>query len=363
LRHNSAGANHVEGNLIVHNSHGVNIGNGAFNQVIGGTDAGAGNTIAFNGVGVVLSRSVGTIPPHPSYPYAKQNRIVGNSIHDNTALGIDLSDGGGNEADGVTPNDPLDTDTGSNEFQNFPVLIAASSGASPHVRGALNSTPNSTFVLDFYASSAADPSGYGEGERYLGAATVVTDAVGNATFNVSLSSALQFGEYVTATATDSAGNTSEFSAAVLASVLEVQIDVKPGDTSNTVNVDSNGVIAVAILTTAEFDAALVNAGSVIFAGAQAVQSALEDVNGDGRLDLLLHFRTQDTSLRSIYEQLLADDMNGDGVLDSNHQAATVTLTGETVDHAFIEGVDTLDLFLSGKALRSFLDALAAAGAI
>ena len=43
--------------------------------------------------------------------------------------------------------------------------------------------------------------------------------------------------------------------------------------------------------------------------------------------------------------------------------ASVSLTGETVDHVLIEGFDNLDLFLAGKSLRTLLDQLAAAGAI
>ena len=89
----------------------------------------------------------------------------------------------------------------------------------------------------------------------------------------------------------------------------------------------------------------------------------KDVNGDSRLDLVLNFRTQDTNLRALYEQLLADDINADGVLDSNHQQAEVALTGQTTDNVLIEGSDDMDLFLAGKALRKMLDDLAAAGAI
>lgn len=144
-------------------------------------------------------------------------------------------------------------------------------------------------------------------------------------------------------------------------VRPVQIQVKAGDSS--VNLASNGILSVTIFSTAGFDASQVNVGSVIFAGAYAVDSYLLDVNGDGRLDLTLNFRTQDTNLRLLYEQLLADDINCDGVLDSSHQTATAELSGETVDHIFIEGFGDLDLFLSGKKLRSLLDELAASGAI
>jgi uncharacterized delta-60 repeat protein len=140
-------------------------------------------------------------------------------------------------------------------------------------------------------------------------------------------------------------------------VQPVQIDIKPGDSQNTVNLTSDGVIAVAIFSTVDFDATQVNASSVIFAGAFASHYALQDVNGDGRLDMLLHFRTQDTNLRAIYEQLLLDDQNGDGVLDSTQQTASVSLTGETVDEVLIQGSDDLTLFLAGKKLRDLLDNL------
>jgi hypothetical protein len=108
-----------------------------------------------------------------------------------------------------------------------------------------------------------------------------------------------------------------------------------------------------------FDASKVQIGSVLFAGSHAVQSSWKDLNGDGRPDLLLNFRTQDTTLKALYSQLLIDDKDADGVLDSTHQTASVSLTGQTVDSVFIEGFDQMDLFLAGKALRTLLDQLAA----
>jgi len=52
---------------------------------------------------------------------------------------------------------------------------------------------------------------YGEGQTYLGSTTVTTDAQGNATYSVTFTVAVPVGQYVTATATDQRGNTSEFS--------------------------------------------------------------------------------------------------------------------------------------------------------
>src|SRR5205807_363228 len=77
--------------------------------------------------------------------------------------------------------------------------------------GALNSAANSVFTLDFYASSKADPSGYGPGERYLGSTTVTTDASGNASYSAAYNVQTNPDDVLTATATDANGNTSEFS--------------------------------------------------------------------------------------------------------------------------------------------------------
>ena len=62
------------------------------------------------------------------------------------------------------------------------------------------------------ANAAADPSGYGEGQRFLGSTTVTANAVGNTSFDVTLPAASSLGEFVTATATRvSTGDTSDYS--------------------------------------------------------------------------------------------------------------------------------------------------------
>ena len=135
------------------------------------------------------------------------NIIRGNSIHDNTGLGIDLG------GDGVTPNHSGGAVTGPNGLVNFPTVIAARPGPSTHIVGTYSGEADALITIDLYASTAADPSGYGEGQRYLGFVVVVTDDFGNADFNVDLDASSP-GEFITATATDEADNTSEFSAAV-----------------------------------------------------------------------------------------------------------------------------------------------------
>jgi hypothetical protein len=171
--------------------------------VIGGGAPGDGNLIAFNG-------APGSGFFHAGVQVFSTGSVIrGNAIHSNTGLGIDVSSGG------VTPNDNCDSDFGPNNFQNFPVLTSAtSSGTSVTLAGTLNSAASTMFTLDLYASVACDSSGNGEGETYLGSTTVTTDAGCNGAFNITFNAAVPVGRFITATATNPSGNTSEFSACV-----------------------------------------------------------------------------------------------------------------------------------------------------
>jgi hypothetical protein len=190
----------VQGNLIGTNAAGNGpVANGLSGMfvdgsgtTIGGTAAGAANIIAFNGtIGVNVVGGTG-------------HAIVGNSIFSNAELGINLG------TPALTPNDPGDGDTGENNLQNFPVLSAAAGG----VNGTLNSTANTTFSVEYFANAACDSSGNGEGQTFLGRATVTTNASGNATLPFFSTAA---GAVVTSTAMKTSTNdTSEFSACVTA---------------------------------------------------------------------------------------------------------------------------------------------------
>lgn len=158
-----------------------------------------GNVIAFNGSGVIIDA-----------PGSLRNEISGNSIYKNQRIGIDLG------GDGPTPNDVGDSDTGPNNLQNYPLIDSVtpsnSGDGSVVLTGTLNSTPNSTFELQFFGDDAAGSSGFGEGQSNRGGTVVTTDANGDASFTVTLSDSALFAAF-SATAIDSAGNTSEFSPA------------------------------------------------------------------------------------------------------------------------------------------------------
>ena len=194
---------------------------------IGGTEPGRGNLIAFCerlgvGVGSLIGDAV----------------ISGNSIRDNGRLGIDLATWSAGY-DGVTPNDQGDTDTqGGNGLQNFPVLSGAeTTGSAIHIAGTLNSHANTSYRVEFFANAACDPTGYGEGETYLGSVEVTTNGSGNAAIDATLGASVPAGAFITATATDlAAGATSEFGACVEAAPGACPADFNADGQVNTLDV-------------------------------------------------------------------------------------------------------------------------------
>ena len=200
LKGNRIGTNAAGTGALPNGSHGVFLDGST--TTVGGTDAGAANVIAHNGLaGVFVNTGTG-------------HAILGNSIRDNGDIGIDI------QPFGPTANDAGDTDSGANELQNFPVLVSAvTSGATTTLQGTLNSTANTTFRLEFFANTGCDRSGRGEGQTFAGFADVTTDGAGNATFSRTVSG----GGIFTATATDPSGNTSEFSTCLTATIAPAAV--------------------------------------------------------------------------------------------------------------------------------------------
>ena len=107
----------------------------------------------------------------------------------------------------------------------------------------------------------------------------------------------------------------------------VSIDIKPASYPNSINPNSNGAIPVAILGTADFDAITVDPETVALEGVPAKAKgksgkygSMEDVNGDGYLDLVVQIPN---------------------TIDWAEDATEATLTGETWDGIPIEGTDSV----------------------
>jgi hypothetical protein len=110
--------------------------------------------------------------------------------------------------------------------------------------------------------------------------------------------------------------------------VTVTIDIKPGGYPNSINLKSQGVTPVAVLTAGDFEANTIDPDTVVFAGALPVRSTMEDVDGDGDDDMLFHFKTQDL------------DLDGD--------STEATLEGETREGTSIEGIDSVNIVPKGK---------------
>ena len=249
LNHVTTSGNRVEGNRIGTDVTGLlDLGNGfsgvylifdAFDNAIGGVALGAGNVIAFNGFGGVILTSSG----------GASNPIRGNSIFENSNLGIDLGGtfpGGGN---GFTANDPGDGDSGPNRVQNFPVLTDAHIDSNGDLIVSYfidTDLVNATYPLtaEFFEADAADQ----EGQTVLGSdAYSAADRGGCGTppceKTVNLGNAAALGvasaDHLVATATDDGGNTSEFSVSRITGPVTRYVATEGSDASNVCTDDLN----------------------------------------------------------------------------------------------------------------------------
>ncbi|HVF71970.1 MAG TPA: hypothetical protein VM940_10220 [Chthoniobacterales bacterium] len=188
-------------------------------NIVGGPNAGDGNIIMFGTEG---NRGTNSPPPAgvAARPDPCSNIITGNSISGTGGLAIDLG------MQGVTPNDSEDADG----IQNYPVLnYVAFANGLVRVGGTLNSVPNTAFRIELFGNDTADPSGYGQGQTYLGFTELTTDGNGNASFDVTLPAPVST-RAISSTATGPTG-TSEFSASFFAKLLNIstRANVQTGD--------------------------------------------------------------------------------------------------------------------------------------
>ncbi len=177
---------------------------------IGGIGAGEGNLIAYNigeGVAPGVMEGSGAIRN-----LGLRAAIRGNQMFANGGYAID------NGGDGLSFNDLGDSDAGPNLGQNFPIILHVTNAAPGMIiEGTLDSTPNTTFDLDFYADRACLPRPNTPlgGLQYLGSDQVTTDDSGSAAFSFEYPYVMDPMPQISATATDPSGNTSELSQRLL----------------------------------------------------------------------------------------------------------------------------------------------------
>lgn len=298
-------------------------------NVVGGVMTAASNVIAFNsGNGVEVSRNDAT-----------GNSILGNQMYRNVDIGIDLL--GLDETD---PNDPGDDDAGPNHLQNFPVIATArQSGEELRVTYRVDSDPATVaFPLRVEFFKADDDEE--EGALLIGIDEYsTTDFSGCGTPPCAVTAALGSDAvgFIVATATNASGNTSEFSGSLeieVAVATPVDIDIKPESFPNSFSLDAQGRMAVAILTSPEFDATDVNAATVTLGNDDSddtpvalrqdgtLFTSLEDVDKDGDTDRVVHFEIP----------ALVD--NG----DLSTATSELHLNGKTADGGLITGSDSVN---------------------
>ncbi|HEX5079057.1 MAG TPA: right-handed parallel beta-helix repeat-containing protein, partial [Geminicoccaceae bacterium] len=165
----------ASGAALGNGRHGISAPSGGFNTV-GGSDPGTANTIAYNGGDGVNGRS-GLL-------------LLGNSIHDNAGRGISYQLAGFVQGNYLTLNSAAPLAGGGTRVQGSLAGSGLSAGAS--------------YRIELFANSACDPSGAGEGERFLGA-TSVTAGTGVTSLDATVAGSVAPGELVTGTITNSGG--------------------------------------------------------------------------------------------------------------------------------------------------------------
>ncbi|MGB7537474.1 MAG: right-handed parallel beta-helix repeat-containing protein [Anaerolineales bacterium] len=165
-----------------------------------------------------------------------RNAVRKNAIYNNGGLGIDLG------AEGVLANDNQDPDAGDNNLQNYPNLTSAEfDGTDAAIEGTLSAATGTAYTIDLYVSGECDPSGYGEGRRWVQSVAVTTNSNGQAAIQtVFPAAAIGAVGPVTATATDPDGNTSEFSNCIAMTEAPAATDTPDGMTFRA-SVDPAGI--------------------------------------------------------------------------------------------------------------------------
>jgi hypothetical protein len=190
--------NFIHGNMIGgatnlgNIGHGIQLHGGDANRV-GSTNLWEANDISYNlGHGIAVFTG-------------NRNKMLGNAIYSNLLQGIRL---------GTQAYSYAECNGCPNRYQRQPAITNVFRG-STHIYGILESASNSQYLVEFFATEALNFSGFGEGKMPLWRDTYTTDESGRVPFSVYYPYTTPTGWIITATATDTNGNTSTFSPAAV----------------------------------------------------------------------------------------------------------------------------------------------------
>jgi Bacterial Ig-like domain (group 3)/Right handed beta helix region len=323
------GGSAIYGNLIGTDSSGTaKLGNKGFgidigtaNNTVGGVAAGQANVIAFNdkaGIGLEqLNTDTG-------------NTLSANSIYSNQTLGIDLGESGvplNNNLGGSQP--------GPNRLLNYPVLTSASaSGDLTTITGSLTGMAGQVITIQFFSNTTADLSGHGQGQSYIGSISV-TPNNGGGVFTFVAPSNLA-GQFLTATATDQSGDTSEFAADIKVGAPKV---ISPVLTTTSLAVGPATLVAgkeitlTAIVSAA--DSSMPTGDVSFFVNGQALAQpvALQVVNGQDVATLTTSLSTP--GLDAFTAQYGGDSAHLASLSNSFNGNVVATVVGPTVGPAVV----------------------------
>ncbi|HEV3344421.1 MAG TPA: DUF4214 domain-containing protein [Pirellulales bacterium] len=192
------------------------------NNTVGGLDAGAGNIIEFSQRIIQVNTGI-IMQSFGGYGVAvggNANVVSGNTVAFNKTSGVFV---GGGTANTISRNAIFGQQAGivigsaNNNNQAAPALTSADTSSSgTAIEGKLtdgqggNVPHNATFTIEFFSYPVQDPAS-ATSQTYLGSTTTTSDAMGTAPVFLNPSTPVPAGQFVTATATDSSGNTSMFS--------------------------------------------------------------------------------------------------------------------------------------------------------
>jgi uncharacterized repeat protein (TIGR01451 family) len=199
IKRNYIGTNKTQNIDLGNREAGIRIDGSMGNVLVGGPNSADKNVIANNKVGIVNVA-------------AAHNTFLGNEIYNNDQLGIAFNYYNSNNP---TANDAGDGDTGPNDLLNFPIITQATENAGNTDIGLSLDVPAGDYRIEFFSNTTADPTGYGEGETFIGYANVTSDGTGNQNFSTTITGTGHTHLSATATLIDAGtssgfGPTSEF---------------------------------------------------------------------------------------------------------------------------------------------------------